>query len=94
MLDILKSRFIGTHELRKSLTSILDDLAKEGSEVIITRQGKPTAVLIHLETYLEMQQALREFSDPGYLASLLDARREIREGQGVPAETVFRQRQL
>jgi hypothetical protein len=42
-----------------------------------------------VERYLEMKQALKEFSDPEYLAALLEAKREIREGKGNPAEKVF-----
>lgn len=92
MIEILKNHFIGSDELRKNLTKILEDLGKEGREVIITRQGKPAAVIIDVEKYLEVQQALKDFSDPEYLASLLEARREVREGKGVSAEEVFKHR--
>lgn len=94
MHELLKSHFMGTHELRKNLTKVLAELAKEGQEVVITRQGKPAAVIVDVEKYLEVQQALKEFSDPEYLASLLEARKEIREGKGIPAEEVFRQKGL
>ena len=94
MAEILRSRFVGMHELRKELTKLLEALKEEGQEVVITRQGKPTAVIIDVEKYLEVQQALREFSDPEYLAELLEARREIREGKGVPAEEVFKRKGL
>src|SRR3970040_1936922 len=89
MSEILRSRFVGMHELRKNLTKLLDDLREEGQEVVITRQGKPTAVIVDMDKYLEVQQALKEFSDPEYLASLLEAKRDIRQGKGIPAEDVF-----
>lgn len=94
MADILRSPFVGVHEVRKNLTRLLEALKAEGPDVVITRQGKPAAVIVDIEKYLEVQQALKEFSDPEYLASLLEARREIRAGQGVPAEEVFRQKGL
>lgn len=92
MQDLLRSQFVGMHELRKNLTKLLAALAEEGQEVIITQQGKPKAVIIDIEKYLEVQQALKEFSDPGYLRELFAARREIREGKGRPADEVFRQK--
>ena len=58
----------------------------------ITRQGKPAAVIIGLEYYLEVQDALNELSDPAYLRELLAAREEILQGKGIPAEEVFRQK--
>ncbi|MCC7352842.1 MAG: type II toxin-antitoxin system Phd/YefM family antitoxin [Anaerolineae bacterium] len=94
MTEILKSQFVGMHELRKNLTRLLRDLEEEGREVVITRQGKPAAVIIEVEKYLEVQQALKELSDPAYLADLLEAKKEIHEGKGVPADEVFRQKGL
>lgn len=94
MKEVLRSQFVGMHELRKNLTKLLDSLQAEGQEVVITRQGKPTAVIVDLEKYLEVQEALQEFSRPEYVASLLEAKDEIRQGQGVPAEEVFRQKGL
>ncbi len=81
--ETLRSHFVGMHELRKNLTKLLEALQEEGQEVVITRQGKAMAVIIAVEKYLEVQQALKELSDPEYLASLLQARKEIREGKGV-----------
>ncbi len=94
MHEILRSQFVGMNELRQKLPKLLEGLAQEGADVVITRQGKPAAVLINVEKYLEVQQALREFSDPRYLAELLKARQEIRQGEGIPAEEVFRKKGL
>jgi len=92
--EILRTQFVGMHELRKNLSKILEALKEEGREVVITQQGKPTAVIIDLEKYLEVQEALEEFSDPAYLAALLESKKEVREGKGVDAEEVFRRKGL
>jgi antitoxin YefM len=94
MKSVLQGQFVGMHELRKNLTKLLDGLRAEGHEVVITRQGKPSAVIMDLEKYLEVQEAFEEFSQPEYVASLLAARDEIRQGRGVAAEEVFRQKGL
>jgi PHD/YefM family antitoxin component YafN of YafNO toxin-antitoxin module len=52
------------------------------------------AVIVDMERYLEAQETLEEFSDPEYLRSLLEASREIRKGEGIPAEEVFAQKGL
>ncbi|HLZ09394.1 MAG TPA: type II toxin-antitoxin system Phd/YefM family antitoxin [Chloroflexota bacterium] len=92
MKDVLHRQFVGMHELRKNLTKLLDGLRTDGREVVITRQGKPSAVIMDLERYLEVQQAFAEFSRPDYVASLLAARDEIRQGMGISAEEVFRKK--
>ena len=94
MVEILRYPFVGAHELRRNLTKLLSSVKEDGTEVVITQQGKPVALLIEIEKYLEMVQALKEFSDPEYLAALLEARREIRGGKGVPAKKVFTKKGL
>lgn len=94
MLEILNNPFVGVHELRKNLTRLLSSVKEDGVEVVITQQGKPVALMVDVEKYLEVRQALREFSNPEYLAELLEARKEIREGKGVPAEEVFAKKGL
>lgn len=89
---LIRNQFVGMHELRKSLPRLLTELRKEGTEVVITRQGKPAAVILDIERYLEVQEALREFSDPDYLAALLKAREDIRQGKGIAASEVFRRK--
>ncbi len=94
MTEILRSQFVGMHELRKNLSQLLDALVEEGREIVVTRQGKPAAVIVDLEKYLEVQQALREFSDPMYIESLFESRTEIREGKGIAAAEVFNEKGL
>lgn len=94
MSDVLSQPFVGMDELRKNLAKVLDGLHGDAHQVTITRQGKPAAVMVDVETYLEFQEAIREFSDPIYLADLLEARQEIRRGEAVDADEVFRRRGL
>ena len=89
MQEILNNPFVGVHELRKNLTKLLSSVKEDGTEVVITQQGKPVALLVDVEKYIEVKQAMKEFSDPIYLADLLEARKEIRDGKGTPAEEVF-----
>ena len=94
MTEIRRSQFVGVSELGANLSKLLDVLQEENQDIVITRQGKPAAVIVGLEKYLEIEQALREFSDPEYVESLFESRAEIREGNGVPAEEVFEQKHL
>lgn len=94
MEDLLHSQFIGTNELRKHLTRLLENLREEGEDLVITKQGKPLAVVLDVEKYLEIQEALREFSDPAYLAQLLATKNEFAEGKGIPAEEVYKAKGL
>ena len=94
MIEMLDCQFLGVKELRKDLTKVLERVNDDGLDVVITHLGKPAALLICVEKYLEMREALKELSTPEYIQELIEARREIREGQGVPAEEVFKEKGL
>ncbi len=94
MTDLRDYQLVEGDELVKNLTRLLQQVNDEGPDVVITHNGKPAACLIGIEKYLEMKEALREFSDPEYVQELLKAQREIRVGGGVPSEDVLREKGL
>ena len=91
MVDLLANPFVGVHELRKELTALLEQVHKESVDLVVTQQGKPVAVMMSVEKYLELQQALRDLSDQEYVQALREARREIKEGNGVALEEALKE---
>ncbi len=63
--------------------------ASEDELVIITRNGKPAAVLLAMEDEDELERLAIAYSRP--LQALLDeARGQIRAGQGIPHDDFWR----
>ena len=91
---LLEKKFVGTHELRTKLSELLKELHKQGGEVVITRQGKPAAILMDVELYLELQETLQDLSEPGFLEELNQAIEEVEQGKGIPADKVFKKLSL
>lgn len=89
LAEVLRKKFIGTDELRKELTDILDQLPKEGGEIVITQHGTPQAVLMDLESYLELQEQIAD-SDPELIKEINEAISEVEAGNGVPVQEVFK----
>lgn len=54
--SLLDKKFIGTDELRRNLTKILNELSQKGGEYIITQHGIPKAVLMNIESYIKLQK--------------------------------------
>lgn len=97
-MDILEIPFVGAYELRKNLPLLLKRLQKKGEGVVVTRKGKPAAMLLSVKRYLEMkmlneelEEALKELADKDYLKELLAAEKEIRAGKGKEAKKVFKE---
>ncbi len=90
--DILQKKFIGVDDLRRELTTILKKLKKEKGEVVITQHGKPQAVLVDLKSYLEFEELQEQIadSDPKFVKEINAAIADVRKGNGIPADEVFK----
>lgn len=89
--ELIQKKFIGTNDLRRELAKILKRLQRERGEVVVTQHGKPQAVLIDLDSYLEFQELQEQIADldPRLIKEVNKAIADIKAGKGVPAEEVF-----
>jgi len=76
-----------------NLTEVKDRLseylrAAEKEEIIITRHGKPAGVLIGFASEDNWFDYRLE-NDPRFLARVASARRNLREGKGLPIEDLL-----
>jgi len=92
MLNFLNNPFIGAYELRKNLPRILKALKEEQEgPIVITQQGKPAAVVMAVEYYLELIEAIRDLAEPGYIEELNKAVEEVKKGKGMSAERLYKE---
>jgi prevent-host-death family protein len=75
-----------------ALSEIKDELSKylrqaEKEEIIITRHGKPAGILIGFASEEDWFDYRLEH-DPRFLARIAQARRSLRQGQGLALEDV------
>ena len=96
--DIIRSTFIGAFELRKNLTTLLNKLQKRKEEIVVTQNGKPAAMLLSLDKYLEMkelndelEEALKELSNKEYIKSMIAEVESVKSGQGKKAGKLFKE---
>ena len=88
--DLIRKKYIGTDDLRKRLTEILDTLPQEGGEVIVTQRGQPQAILLDLESYLDLHETLEDLQRPGFIESIHKAAEEVRAGKGITHEQLLK----
>ncbi|MFH1024681.1 MAG: type II toxin-antitoxin system Phd/YefM family antitoxin [Planctomycetota bacterium] len=74
---------VALHEVKDDLSKYLHVSEKE--DVVITRHGKPAAVLHGFETEDDWFE-YRLIHDPRFQKRIAAARESIRKGQGVPLE--------
>lgn len=67
-------------ETRDNLSEILDEVAKTGEAYVITRYGRPAAVLLAHDEYEALVETLNVLSDDDTMAALAEADADIAEG--------------
>ncbi len=80
---ILNKKFIGADDLRRDLTDIIDQFPTQPNEIVVTQHGKPKAVLLDLNTYLELTDIQEDVIQPGYINSLYKELEKVKKGQGI-----------
>lgn len=80
---LIQKKYVGSDDLRKKLTDILDKLPEEGGEIIITQHGKPQAVLLDLQSYIDLYETLEDLQTPEFIESIHQGARDIEEGKGL-----------
>jgi prevent-host-death family protein len=79
--------------VRDHLSDFVDRAEREHERVVVTRNGRPAAVLIGYEDLEALEETLQILADPQILADLAEARREVARGdvvQGVDAVRALR----
>lgn len=72
------------------LTRLLDQIQGEGHEVVVTRYGKPAAILLDYDEYESLRETLEIMSQPKLVAELKRRRDYFRRGgKGLTVEEVF-----
>lgn len=92
--DTLNKKFIGVDDFRRELSDILEQLPHEDSELVITQHGQPKAILLDLNTYLELKDIQEDVIQPGFISSLYKELEEVKKGKGISHEDLVKKLKL
>lgn len=67
-------------ELREKLSDVLDDVEASGAEYVITRHGRPIAVVMSHDDYESMIESLNILSDSETMAAIAEGDEDLDEG--------------
>jgi len=73
-------------ELRPNLPKIMDRLSKYFDRCIVTRHGKPEAVILAEEDYESLLETLDILSDQKLMKDIKKAQQELKKGKGITWE--------
>jgi prevent-host-death family protein len=81
-------RYITTSEARQKFLSLVEEV-EDGDQVIVTKQGKPKAVLVNFEQLQTLKAVAQLWQDPEALRAMRKSLEDVKAGRvlrmsGVP----------
>jgi prevent-host-death family protein len=73
-------RYVTTHEAGQKFLSLVEEV-ENGDQVIITKQGKPKAVIVNFEQLQTLNAVARLWEDPEALLAMRKSLHEVRAGK-------------
>lgn len=64
------TKTVPVKDLRRDLGPLLDEVSDRREHIVVTRHGRPTAVIIPHDEYTALEETADVLSDPGAMAAL------------------------
>ena len=77
----MASKYLSIRELRPKLPSVVRDAATTSARYVVTRRGKPEAVILSLGDYESLIETLEIEKDPMLVRRLKKTKAELRRGK-------------
>jgi antitoxin YefM len=85
-------RTLPISEVKARLPELVTGVEEREEEIVVTRKGKPAAVLVNYEEYERLKGTLDVLSDPDLMKQIRRSRRFYAAGgKGLSLEDVFRE---
>lgn len=75
------ARIVPFTEARAKLTELLDDVEARHEHLVITRKGRPAAVVVSTEEWEAIEETLDVLQDEGALADLRASEEDVKAGR-------------
>ena len=85
------ARIVPFTEARARLTELLDDVEARHEHVVITRLGRPAAVLVSTEEWEALEETLEILQDEETLTALRESEKDVKAGRLFSLDEVRRE---
>ena len=85
------SKTVPVRELRSKLSQVIDQVADLREHVIVTRRGRPAAVLVPVDEYEALEETAELLSDSEALTAIEEGRQEVERGETVTLDELRRE---
>ena len=83
MIMVMSDTTLPLAEVKKRLSEMVDRVENHQERVVVTRRGRPAAVLVSPDDLESMEETLDVLSTPGALEEIKQAQHEIDTGDSI-----------
>lgn len=84
------AKILPISEVKARLPELVTGVAEREEEIVVTRNGKPAAMLVSYAEYERLKETLDVLSDPDLMSQIRESEAEIAAGKkGLSFEEVF-----
>jgi len=84
------AKVVPVREFRTKLSELLSDVADRRDHVLVTRNGKPAAVLVPIDEYQALEETAEILSDPATLDAIEAGISELAQGDAIALDDLHR----
>ena len=77
----MATKYLSIRELRPRLPGVVRDAAATSARYVVTRRGKPEAVILSMDDYESLLETLDVERDPALVKRIRKAEAELRRGK-------------
>jgi antitoxin YefM len=77
------SEHVPLAEVKNRLSQVVDRIEREHGRVVITKHGRPAAVIVSVEDLESLEETLEIMANPDLMSEIREAEREIVKGRAV-----------
>ena len=80
------SETVSGAELRQNMRELLDGVERTHQRVVVTRNGKPSAVIISADDLESLEETIAVLSDPELMSTIRESEADLEAGRSRPFE--------
>ena len=83
------AKYISVRELRKNLANVISDVKAHYERYVVSKRGKPEAVLMSMDDYEGWLETLEIMSDKEAMKDIRQAEKDLKEGKFYDFEEIY-----
>jgi prevent-host-death family protein len=77
LMDMSTSEHLPLADVKNRLSEVIERLEREHGRVVVTRHGRPAAMMLSIEELESLEETLEIMSNPALLEAIREAERDV-----------------